>query len=106
MRKKFYVARDKDGTLFLYSGGKPVKCKHFDGQWGWSESVRGCCTLPKTMFPNVKWEDKEPLEVKLISSRWFNKVVPLYGIRETEKNEYNIRNRAKSSKRTKKAQKS
>ena len=42
-----YIARDKDGDLYLYKK-QPVK---------YSES---------SLFPEVKWEDEEPTEVELV----------------------------------------
>ena len=56
-----WLARDKDGTIFLHKE-KPLKNKHTglwtsDGAWGF---------IPKKLFPEVQWEDKEPTTVKLV----------------------------------------
>lgn len=64
----FYVARDKDGELFLYMG------KPFRGIDRFHEYQNGCIItgdnnfynfdLNKNDFDNLKWED-EPVEVFL-----------------------------------------
>ena len=58
-----YVARDKDGDLYLYKK-QPVK---------YSESWQLCSDNPydfykldSSLFPEVKWEDEEPTEVELV----------------------------------------
>lgn len=53
-----WVARDKDGCLSLYSE-KPSKGNR---EWGstYMERVR---PLDSSLFPSVKWEDKEPTRV-------------------------------------------
>lgn len=65
---KFYVARDKNGELFLYMG------KPFRGIERFHEYQNGCIItgdnnfynfdLNKNDFDNLKWED-EPIEVFL-----------------------------------------
>ena len=65
---KFYVARDKNGELFLYMG------KPFRGIERFHEYQNGCIItgdnnfynfdLNKNDFDNLKWED-EPVEVFL-----------------------------------------
>lgn len=59
-----YVARDKDGDLFLH-GEKPYKYQN-----GWRTDIHEkmfiITWLPSSMFPEVKWEDEEPTEVELI----------------------------------------
>lgn len=56
----FYVARDKSGDLFLYKE-KPFKNTDYDL---WSSSIEYFGINPE-LFPNVKWEDEEPLAVIL-----------------------------------------
>ena len=53
-----YLSRDADGELMLTSH-KPIKQKFswvVDGNY---------ILLPQNEFKKVKWEDKEPTEVKL-----------------------------------------
>ena len=64
----FYVARDKDGMLWLYLG-KPIRQ---DSIFSVSYGTYGCCVINKCHFKyfglnendftNLKWED-EPVEV-------------------------------------------
>lgn len=57
-----YVTRDKYGELYLsISESKPEKTNRnvWDIGLSWIK-------LPEDAFPNVKWEDKEPLEVTLM----------------------------------------
>lgn len=56
-----WVARDKDGYLFLY-GEKPKK--EFSS-WV-SPECFNLFILDVDLFPEVKWEDEEPTEVELI----------------------------------------
>ena len=51
---KVWLARDKDGELFVYSD-IPIRCKN---HWGYPT----CFYIDKSMFPSVKWEDDEPTE--------------------------------------------
>lgn len=56
-----YVARDKDGSVFLYAS-KPKKT---DEIWcGASWLPISDCVLPKSIDP--QWEDSEPIKVKLV----------------------------------------
>lgn len=65
---KAWIARDKDGGLYLYRR-KPRKHAEYE-RWfskysiwlDWSERL----FLARNFFPQVKWEDKEPTEVKII----------------------------------------
>ena len=67
---KLYVARDKDIVLYK---NKPEK-----GQDQWYKDTKrdpfiafdDYIVLPKSLFPNVKWTDKEPTEVKLVEVKW------------------------------------
>lgn len=56
-----WVARDKDGTLFMFIGDNPPT----KGESIWDDNgdfVKIDCNL----FPEVKWSDDEPTKVKLI----------------------------------------
>ena len=52
MEQEMWLARDKDGTLWLFTQ-KPSKLK--DRWAGILGTRRG--ELPRTMFPEVKWSD-------------------------------------------------
>lgn len=54
-----YVARDKDGLLFIHID-KPYKDKV--GVWLSSGATQCICS---SFFPEVKWEDEEPTELIL-----------------------------------------
>lgn len=56
-----YIARDKDGTLKLYTC-KPTKTEDswYSGPNGYSTSVR----FFNNIFKNIKWEDSEACEFK------------------------------------------
>ena len=56
-----YVARDKDGELYLFSE-KPSKREEF---WLMSSATTTVIQLPSELFPEVKWEDEEPRELIL-----------------------------------------
>lgn len=54
-----WVARDKDCRLYLYDT-KPKKCTKT-----WNND--NCCMcINRILFPEVKWEDEEPLEVEIV----------------------------------------
>lgn len=54
-----WVARDESGLLVIGTQ-KPIKDKF--GVWlGFAEHME----ISQQMFPQVKWEDKEPTEVEL-----------------------------------------
>ena len=55
-----YVARDKNGSLWLYSK-KPYREEYYGGWY----SVGVNLEINSEEFPELKWED-EPIEVKLI----------------------------------------
>lgn len=66
---KAWVARDKDGMLFLYLAN-PRK-----SQSKWLPNIRfEFIELSRESFPEVKWEDEEPTEVsitiKLDEEQW------------------------------------
>lgn len=60
-----WVARDKDGSLWLYNE-KPTR-EEKSSCWINKSSItnEGIGTLQLTMFPDLKWED-EPIEIELI----------------------------------------
>lgn len=53
-----WVARDKDGELFLYFS-KPLRNQ---GYW---HNNSNQIELPQEAFPNVKWEDNKPTRVTI-----------------------------------------
>ena len=55
-----YIARDKDESLYLYKY-KPEKYNAV-----WSDCLGFMEKLDSNLFPEVKWEDKEPTEVELV----------------------------------------
>ena len=58
----FYVARDKDGILWLYLG-KPFRNKdYFKSIMCLHSNCFEDCNLDKNDYANLKWED-EPVEV-------------------------------------------
>ena len=59
---KLWVARDKNGFLFVYED-KPTRC---DNQREWIG--RFLCSMKNSYFPELKWED-EPIEVELRQSK-------------------------------------
>lgn len=57
---KAWVARDKDGMLYLYLA-KPRK-----SQSKWLPNIRfDFVELSRELFPEVNWEDEEPTEVTI-----------------------------------------
>ena len=62
-RLNMYVARDKDGDLYLYKK-QPVK---YSESWQLcSDNPHDFYKLDSSLFPEVKWEDEEPTEVELV----------------------------------------
>lgn len=61
MEQYLYVARDKDESLYLFKH-KPVKN---DELWYLTTNTMEYFELNPNLFPNVKWEDEEPLAVVL-----------------------------------------
>lgn len=59
MKKEYWIARDKDGTLIL-SEEEPYK-HNLHTFW----SVRNSTFMEIKGFPKVKWEDKTPTKVKV-----------------------------------------
>ena len=54
-----YIARDKDGTLWLCYE-KPSKASYDDI---WEPSCDIATQIDRSFFPDVRWEDEEPLEI-------------------------------------------
>ena len=57
---KAWVARDDDGSLYMYTA-KPKKKSNF-----WHAPKVGYVKLDDSLFPEVKWSDDEPTKVKLL----------------------------------------
>ena len=55
-----WVARDKDGSLYMYTD-KPKKKSEF-----WHAPKVGYVKLNDSLFPEVQWSDEEPTKVKLV----------------------------------------
>lgn len=57
-----WIARDKNGSLYIYEEA-PYKTATFNDCWvkrgGYMDKI------PSNLFPEVKWEDKEPRELIL-----------------------------------------
>lgn len=69
-----WVARDKDGELYLYSD-KPERYNTDEPFWGIPKSQTiekdnefRAFILPSVLFPDLKWEN-EPIEVELTMKR-------------------------------------
>ena len=56
---KAWVARDKDGMLYLYTA-KPQKMSDY-----WNSTKVGYMNLDDSLFPEVQWSDEEPKEIRL-----------------------------------------
>jgi hypothetical protein len=71
---KIYIARNRDDSLYLFIDKKPIKHLSYyvsESYWICDNGVSYRCIsdlmveLPKKMFPKIKWEDKEPTEIKM-----------------------------------------
>ena len=56
---KAWVARDYDGSLYMYSD-QPKKMRD-----SWYAPKVGYMKLDDSLFPEVQWSDEEPKEIKL-----------------------------------------
>lgn len=56
-----FIARDLDGRLLLYSPTPPIRTGI---QW-LSSSPKSVFIIDNDLFPEVKWEDKEPTEINI-----------------------------------------
>ena len=59
MENKFWIARDKNGSLFAYED-KPTRC---DNQREWF-AEKFLFSMENSFFPGLTWED-EPIEVEI-----------------------------------------
>ena len=57
-----WLARDKDNTLWLIIGVKPVKLQIM---WGCPPNGNSV-ELDSCLYPEVQWSDDEPTKVKLL----------------------------------------
>lgn len=60
---KAFIARDKDGDLYLYTPNSPTKLGVI-----WQLTYKSGYTtfkIDNALFPEVKWEDKEPTEINI-----------------------------------------
>ena len=60
-----YIARDKDGDLYLYRE-RPVKHDKKENWQPCSDNPHDFYKLDSSLFPEVKWEDEEPTEDELV----------------------------------------
>lgn len=58
-----WVARDKDGSLWLYTSKPNRQCKVY--RWTSENVLFTSMRLCEDIFPSLKW-DNEPVEVKII----------------------------------------
>ena len=56
------MARDKDGTLYLYVGNNYPR----RGYTYWTTDDGDCLQIEPHFFPEVQWSDEEPTKVKLV----------------------------------------
>ena len=59
---KAFIARDLDGSLFLYSPNPPIKMKNI---WVKAYSKDILSSINPNLFPEVKCEDEEPTEINI-----------------------------------------
>lgn len=59
---KAFIARDLDGRLFLYSPNSPIK---ETTQWVSLNGPDNIFKIDDSLFPEVKWEDKESTEINI-----------------------------------------
>ena len=57
-----WLTRDKDESLYLSIGGKPIKRKVNRSTHRYAYYIE----LDSSLFPEVKWSDDEPTKVKLV----------------------------------------
>ena len=61
MEKKAYIARNKNGNLYIYTKGKPYKGACI---WGTSNPDYAA-KIDNNILHEIKWDDKEPTEVTI-----------------------------------------
>ena len=59
---KTFIARDSDGGLYLYYSNPPIKSEEI---WVLLYTPRNTFKIDNDLFPEVKWEDKEPTEINI-----------------------------------------
>ena len=59
--EEMWLARDSDNFLYLYVGTKPEK-----NDFIWNSLSADVIRLDSNSFPEVQWEDEEPIKVKLV----------------------------------------
>ena len=59
---KAFLARDCNGKLFLYIPNPPIKLKR---EWMTKHTSDIISHIHKDLFPEVKWDDKEPTEINI-----------------------------------------
>ena len=59
---KAFIARDSDGSLFLYTPEPPIKSEEI---WVSLYTPRNTFKIDDMLFPEVKWEDEEPTEINI-----------------------------------------
>ena len=66
-----WLARNKDGTLFLYVDPRNMDTRRFvritvgEEYGSWELSGGNYVQLDNDLFPDIKWEDPYPTEVKI-----------------------------------------
>ena len=70
LEEDFYVARDKNGKLFMY-GSPPDNC-YIAGSWTNTSSNSFCTEMDSSLFPFITWESgkawskKELMELEVV----------------------------------------
>lgn len=59
MKVIMWIARDEDGSLFMYQN-KPRK-----DEYHWYSTDYDLFSIDDTLFPEIEWEDPEPTEVQI-----------------------------------------
>lgn len=77
MLRKMWIARDKSGSLWLFTT-KPFKYKsnNYKSIGFWTTNREEYIQLPKSMYPEIKWEDKQPTKVLIDFKKIFNSEHP------------------------------
>ena len=61
MEEEIWLARDKDGSLYLFFREKPQKKETL-----WDNQIDSWIEIDSHLFPEVKWSDEEPTKFKLV----------------------------------------
>lgn len=59
-----WVARDKDGTLYLYFGKNPPKKEETENLWDYNDD--SFIKIDGSLFPEVQWSDEEPKKLGVL----------------------------------------